>query len=57
MARVEITIPDIGNVESAPVTELFVQSGDEVTAGQSLFVLESEKSSVEIPAPAAGTVS
>src|SRR5690554_3061824 len=48
-------IPDIGD-GSARVIELLVQVGDKVEADQSLLTLESDKASMEIPAPAAGVI-
>lgn len=49
------TIPDIGD-GTAQVIELMVQVGDKVEAEQSLLTLESDKASMEIPAPAAGVI-
>ena len=49
------TIPDIGD-GTARVIELMVQVGDKVEAEQSLLTLESDKASMEIPAPAAGVI-
>ena len=48
-------IPDIGD-GGARVIELLVQVGDKVEAEQSLLTLESDKASMEIPAPAAGVI-
>ena len=48
-------IPDIGD-GGAQVIELLVQVGDKVEAEQSLITLESDKASMEIPAPAAGVI-
>ncbi|PRB84067.1 dihydrolipoyllysine-residue acetyltransferase [Pseudomonas sp. MYb185] len=48
-------IPDIGD-GSARVIELLVQVGDKVEAEQSLLTLESDKASMEIPAPTAGVI-
>lgn len=48
-------IPDIGD-GNAQVIELLVQVGDTVEAEQSLLTLESDKASMEIPAPAAGVI-
>src|SRR5690606_39250283 len=47
--------PDIVD-GSARVIELMVQVGDKVEAEQSLLTLESDKASMEIPAPAAGVI-
>ncbi len=50
-----IRVPDIGNGEGE-VIELLVKVGDRIEADQSLLTLESDKASMEIPAPKAGTV-
>ncbi|MDM1716391.1 dihydrolipoyllysine-residue acetyltransferase [Thiopseudomonas alkaliphila] len=50
-----IRVPDIGNGEGE-VIELFVKVGDEIEAEQSLLTLESDKASMEIPAPKAGVI-
>lgn len=55
MSLEKISIPDIG-AESAEVVEVLVSVGEQIEAEQSLFVLESEKASVEIPSPQAGIV-
>ncbi|PNG12338.1 dihydrolipoyllysine-residue acetyltransferase [Stutzerimonas stutzeri] len=52
----EVRIPDIGSSGSANVIELMVKAGDSVEADQSLITLESDKASMEIPAPKAGIV-
>ena len=50
-----IRVPDIGSGEGE-VIELFVQVGDRIEADQSILTLESDKASMEIPAPKAGVV-
>ncbi|WP_417661795.1 dihydrolipoyllysine-residue acetyltransferase [Pseudomonas sp.] len=50
-----IRVPDIGSGEGE-VIELFVKVGDTIEAEQSLLTLESDKASMEIPAPKAGVV-
>lgn len=52
----EIKIPDIGGAQDVDVIEIFVKPGDNVNKDQSLLTLESEKASMEIPAPFAGKV-
>ncbi|AHL77073.1 dihydrolipoamide acetyltransferase [Stutzerimonas stutzeri] len=52
----EVRIPDIGSSGSANVIEVMVKAGDTVEADQSLITLESDKASMEIPAPKAGVV-
>jgi pyruvate dehydrogenase E2 component (dihydrolipoamide acetyltransferase) len=50
-----IRVPDIGSGEGE-VIELFVKGGDRIEADQSILTLESDKASMEIPAPKAGVV-
>ena len=50
-----IKVPDIGNGQGE-VIELMVKVGDSIAADQSLLTLESDKASMEIPAPKAGVV-
>jgi pyruvate dehydrogenase E2 component (dihydrolipoamide acetyltransferase) len=52
----EVLLPDIGDFADVEVAEVLVSSGQRVAAEQSLIVLESDKASMEIPAPFAGTV-
>ncbi|WP_312568427.1 biotin/lipoyl-containing protein, partial [Comamonas sp.] len=55
-SSMNIVIPDIGDFKDVAVIELLVKVGDVVTAEQSLFTVESDKASMEIPSPAAGTI-
>lgn len=50
-----IRVPDIGSGEGE-IIELFVKVGDRIEADQSLLTLESDKASMEIPAPKAGII-
>ncbi|NKI36539.1 dihydrolipoyl dehydrogenase [Wenzhouxiangella sp. XN79A] len=52
--RTEIRVPDIGDFEKVPVIEVLVAEGDTIEAEQSLVTLESDKATMEVPAPAAG---
>ena len=53
----DFLLPDLGEgIESAEVSEILVSSGDEVEVNQTLFVLESDKASMEIPAEVSGVV-
>jgi pyruvate/2-oxoglutarate dehydrogenase complex dihydrolipoamide acyltransferase (E2) component len=52
----EVRLPDIGDFEDVDVAEVLVSVGDAVEAEQSLIVLESDKASMEIPAPFAGVI-
>jgi len=51
-----VVVPDIGEFEEIEVIELLVSVGDTVTLDQSLITLESDKASMEIPSPEAGTI-
>lgn len=53
---IDIIIPDIGDFDNVPVIEVLVNSGDSVAKEQSLLTLESEKATLEIPIPQAGTI-
>ncbi|KAB0505133.1 dihydrolipoyllysine-residue acetyltransferase [Pseudomonas lini] len=50
-----IRVPDIGSGEGE-VIELFVKVGDRIEADQSILTLESDKASMEVPAPKAGII-
>jgi len=57
MAQVnEAKVPDIGNYTNVPVIEVLVKAGDAVAKDQGLVTLESDKATMEVPAPFAGTV-
>ena len=56
MAAIEVKIPDIGDFKDVPVIEVLVQPGDAVKKDDSLVTLESDKATMEVPAPASGTV-
>jgi pyruvate dehydrogenase E2 component (dihydrolipoamide acetyltransferase) len=51
-----IVVPDLGDFADVEVIDVLVKSGDEVTAEQGLVTLETEKASMDVPAPLAGTV-
>ena len=53
---IEIKVPDIGDFKDVPVIDILVKPGDTITAEQSLITLESDKATVDVPAPVAGTV-
>ncbi|WP_319379824.1 dihydrolipoyl dehydrogenase [Thiomicrorhabdus sp.] len=53
---VDIVIPDIGDFAEVEVIEVLVSGGDEVAQDDSLVTLESDKATMEIPAPFAGKV-
>ena len=52
----EARVPDIGNYDGVPVIELLVAVGDTVKLDQGLVTLESDKATMEVPAPFAGVI-
>ena len=56
MATIEVKVPDIGDFKDVPVIEVLVKAGDSIAADDSLITLESEKATMDVPAPAAGVV-
>jgi dihydrolipoamide dehydrogenase len=52
----EVKVPDIGDFKGIPVIEVLVKPGDSISKEDSLITLESDKATMEIPAPAAGVV-
>jgi pyruvate dehydrogenase E2 component (dihydrolipoamide acetyltransferase) len=56
MSTIEVKVPDIGDFKDVPVIEIFVKPGDTVKAEDSLVTLESDKATMDVPSPAAGTV-
>jgi dihydrolipoamide dehydrogenase len=52
----EIKVPDIGDFDEVPVIEIHVAEGDEVEVEQPLVTLESDKATMDVPSPEAGTV-
>ena len=56
MSVIEVKVPDIGDFKDVPVIEIQVSPGDTVKAEDPLVTLESDKATMDVPAPAAGTV-
>ncbi|HEX7342098.1 MAG TPA: dihydrolipoyllysine-residue acetyltransferase [Rhodanobacteraceae bacterium] len=57
MAEVkEVRVPDIGGFDNVPVIEVLVKPGETVSKDQGLVTLESDKATMEVPAPFAGVV-
>jgi len=52
-----ISAPDLGGADNAEVIEICVAVGDDLAEGDSMIVLETDKASMEVPAPKAGRVS
>ena len=53
---IEVQVPDLGDVHDVPVIEVLVRPGDRVQVNTPLVVLESDKATMDVPSPAAGTV-
>ncbi|ALJ70793.1 dihydrolipoyllysine-residue acetyltransferase [Burkholderia pseudomallei] len=53
---IEVKVPDIGDYKDVPVIEVLVKPGDAVEPEQSLVTLESDKATMDVPSPSAGTV-
>jgi pyruvate dehydrogenase E2 component (dihydrolipoamide acetyltransferase) len=56
MAVQDILVPDIGNFDSVDVIEVLVKAGDRIAKDDSIMTVESDKASMDIPAPFAGVV-
>ena len=56
MAKIEVKVPDIGDFKDVPIIEILVKPGESVKAEQSLVTLESDKATMDVPAPASGVV-
>ncbi len=52
----DVLVPDIGDFKDIPVIEVLVKPGDTVSPEESLITLESDKATMEVPAPFGGTV-
>ena len=55
-AVMEVKVPDIGDFKDVPVIEVMVKAGDHVKPEDSLVSLESDKATMEVPAPVGGVV-
>ena len=53
---IEVKVPDIGDFKNVPVIEVLVKPGDSVSAEDPLLTLESDKATMDLPAPVAGLV-
>ena len=56
MSMIEIRIPDIGDFKDVPVIEVHVSPGARVAVEDPLLTLESDKATLEVPCPQAGTI-
>ena len=52
----KLLVPDIGEFEKVEVIELLVKPGDQININDSIVTIESDKSSVEIPATVSGKI-
>jgi dihydrolipoyl dehydrogenase len=55
-SQIEVKVPDIGDFKDVPVIEVLVKPGDNIKKEDSLITLESDKATMEVPAPEAGIV-
>ena len=56
MSEQEIKVPDLGGADEVEVIEIIVSAGDSVEEEDPILTVESDKASVELPAPAAGKI-
>ena len=54
--EIEVLVPDIGDFDEVEIVEVLVKVGDRVEVEDALVTLESDKATMEIPAPQAGIV-
>ena len=55
-AATEVKVPDIGDFKDVPIIDIHVKVGDAVNAEDPLITLESDKATMDVPAPSAGTI-
>jgi dihydrolipoamide dehydrogenase len=56
MSLITVPVPDLGDIADAAIIEILVKVGDSIAPEQSLITLESDKASMEVPAPQGGVV-
>src|SRR4029450_5849714 len=56
MSTVEVRVPDIGDFKDVPIIEVHVAPGSDVKAEDPLITLESDKATMEVPAPKSGRI-
>jgi len=56
VAATEVKVPDIGDFKDIPIIEVHVKEGDSVNPDDPIITLESDKATMDIPSPAAGTI-
>src|ERR1700686_693019 len=55
-ASTEVKVPDIGDFKDVPIIDIHVKVGDPINAEDPLITLESDKATMDVPAPSAGTI-
>src|SRR5438132_197832 len=55
-ATTEVRVPDIGDFKDVPIIEVMVKRGDKVQPDDALITLESDKATMDVPAPLGGKV-
>src|SRR4051794_6239691 len=55
-SEIEVRVPDIGDFTDVPVIEVMVSPGDTVAEEDPIVTLESDKATMDVPSPVAGTV-
>jgi len=53
---IEVKVPDIGGYKNIPIIEVLVKPGDSINVEDTLITLESDKATLDVPAPAAGII-
>ncbi len=56
MSEIDLLLPDIGDFENVEIIEIHVAAGDRVEAEDPILTLESDKATMDIPSPSAGTI-
>ena len=56
MSTIDIKVPNIGDFKDVEIIEVLVQNGQEISKGDSIITLESDKSSVEVPSDYSGKI-
>ena len=52
----DILVPNIGDFKNVEIIEVLIKEGQEIEKGDAIITLESDKSSVEVPAISSGTI-
>lgn len=56
VASVEVRVPALGDFQDVPIIEIVVSIGQRIEVGESLVILESDKATLDVPAPRSGTI-